>query len=164
MIQDPPLHGGERSTPANPEIARYAIGLVSGSPIRAERVARKIKWAVASVIGSLALTVVTVGFIRLGPDLGEGAPFLGLILIAFAAAFVYSLVTLAVLVVSALTLQHVRIVQAQSDLCEVAQESEVMREILSELYRRNPKDVESIAARRGARDGHDLLAELGVTG
>jgi hypothetical protein len=144
------------------DIARYAVDLVRGSPINAPEVSRRVKRTAGFVIGSLVLTVATLGLIRFGPNLGEAAPFVTLILVAFAALFVYSLVAFTVLVVTALTVQHVRIVEAQSDMYGVLGDLQLIRDVLADLYDRDPQSVEAAARRHSERGARETLIGLGI--
>jgi hypothetical protein len=144
------------------DIASYAVDLVRGSLINAPEVSRRLKRTAGFVIGSLVLTGAALGLIRFGPNLGEAAPFVTLILIAFAALFVYSLVAFTVLAVTALTIQHVRIVEAQSDMCGVLGDLQLMRDVLADLYDRDPQSVEAVAKRHSVRGAQETLRELGI--
>ena len=136
---------------AKRDIAAYAISLAAASSaISLPEVSRKLRFACAVVVVSLAVTVGLFALIRLGLDLGEAAPFVALIWLAFAALFVYSLIALTVLVITALTVQHVGIAEAHCDMAAISEEIECVRAILIETYRRDPRLVKEVAAEQGA--------------
>lgn len=145
--------GGKRN------IAAYAIALAAaGSTISLPEVSRKLKFATAVAVASLAITIGLFALIRLGPDLGEAAPFVMLLWLAFAALFVYAVVALTAVAITALTVQHVRIVEAHTELSAIGEEVECFRAILVETYRRDPRLVKDVAAKQGAHAQEVLTA------
>jgi hypothetical protein len=146
--------GGKR------DIAAYAIALAArGNAISLPEVSRKLKFAATVVVVSLAITIGLFAFIRLGQDLGEAAPFVMLLWLAFAALFGYAVVALTALVITALTVQHVRIAEAHTEMSEIGEEVECFRAILTEAYRRDPQLVKDAAAKQGAY-AQEVLTEL----
>lgn len=145
--------GGKR------DIAAYAIALAAaGNAIGLPEVSRKLKFATAVVVASLAITIGLFALIRLGPDLGEAAPFVMLLWLAFATLFGYAVVALTTLVITALSVQHVRIAEAHTEMSEVGEEVECFRAILVETYRRDPRLVADVAAKQGPRAQEVLTA------
>lgn len=142
------------------DIAAYAISLAAaGSAISLPEVSRKLRFTSAVVIVSLVITISLFGIIRLAPDLGEAAPFVVLVWLAFAALFVYSLTAFTVLVITALTVQHVRVAEGQNDICAIGEDIEALRALLIEIRRRDPRLVDDVAANQGSR-AQEILRTL----
>lgn len=142
------------------DIAAYAISLAaSGSALSLPEVARKLKFATAVAVVSLAITIGLLALIRLGPDLGEAAPFAALLWLAFAALFAYAVVALTALVITALTVQYVCIAEAQTEISAIGEEVECFKAILVETYRRDPHLVTEVAAKQGAH-AQEVLTTL----
>lgn len=140
------------------DIASYAISLVAGgNGVSLPEVSRKLRFASVVIVTSLVLTVGLFALIRLGPDMGEATPFVALIWLAFAALFVYSLVAYTVLVITALTVQHVRIAENDIDLSAISEDLERLRAIVKVSYERDPRLLTQVAAEQGAQAEKALM-------
>ena len=143
------------------EIAEYAMRMSRTPTVKIGEVTRRLKFIATMIVLGLFGMIGGFAMIRFGPDVGEAAPFLVLVWLMSIAFFGYSLVAFAVLVISALSLQHLRAVEVQGEMVGVMSDYTWVRAVLADLYQRDPKSVEAAASRHGEH-GRDNLAGLGI--
>lgn len=115
-------------------LAFRAIEIANGAPKHLRVVRRQLFFATTTAGGAFLAFTATLLYVLWGPPLeGDAVAFAALLLISFGSLFLFSLAVLAVTAVSAFVAQHLQLVEAQIEIADATEETELTHEILSLL-------------------------------